>query len=117
MEKVLEQIREIVSNELLKRGFNVNVFVNQDESGRINIETTEFQTTPVIFKSLTINNKMFSNISIQEEDFPKVPHYDFSTELNVVCNRFDGGSVSPSLITMVFRWFKNENKVHLITLL
>lgn len=56
MKDIYEQIAALIRIELLKRGFIVDVTCYPEDEGRIKIETSSFQTTPVIFKRLWIDN-------------------------------------------------------------
>lgn len=49
-------IKEFISNELCKRGFHAKIETFDIVKDRIQFETENFQTTPVIFKEINIGN-------------------------------------------------------------
>lgn len=60
-EKVINIIKDLLQTELLKRGILAPIKRIEEEDGRsgsryISFNTEEFQTTPVIFKSLIVEN-------------------------------------------------------------
>lgn len=60
-EKAINTIKDLLQVELLKRGILAPIKRIEEEEGRsgkryISFNTEEFQTTPVIFKSLVVEN-------------------------------------------------------------
>ena len=89
----LENIKGILEEQLLKRGITAPIIrIEESESNKVNFETSTFQTTPVIFKTLKVTN--FGSWIIEEEGFTTVSisvHYSythFSGGYNL-CSLFD----------------------------
>ena len=56
-EKNIEKIKEIIQDELIKRGCNAKIIcLEETENGKIKLETEEFQTVPAIFRKIGICN-------------------------------------------------------------
>lgn len=117
MEKVLEQIKSIVKTELLKRGFNVEVCIEQDKNGRINIETSDFQTQPVLFKNIWIRNGFMSNLEEKHNELTDTKFYEYKTKITAYYECFGGGFNANDLFAMTFRWFNENEVVHLINII
>lgn len=94
-EKAVSTIKDLLQTELLKRGILAPICRIEEVEGRvgssyISFETEEFQTTPVIFKSLKVEN--FNSWIVKAEGSIAVTitvHYSYQ--------HFGGGSNGCSL--------------------
>ena len=102
MKDIYEQIAELIRIELLKRGFIVNVTCTSNSDKSLKIETTTFQTTPVLFKKLWINNSLGSWIKAVENKEKNITYIDFDTTLSVNYETFGGGFNSTVLFRISF---------------
>ena len=94
-EKAINTIKDLLQVELLKRGILAPIKRIEEEEGRsgnryISFNTEEFQTTPVIFKSLVVEN-FNSWIKKVEGGYVVTISVHYSYE------HFDGGSNGCSL--------------------
>ena len=94
-EKAINTIKDLLQIELLKRGILAPINRIEEEEGRsgnrfISFNTEKFQTTPVIFKSVVVEN--FNS-------WIKKVEGGYLVVINVHCSyeHFDGGSNGCSL--------------------
>jgi hypothetical protein len=86
----LEQIQNFIQDELLKRGFQAPIIeIKEIEDKRIEFHTANFQTTPVLFKSLQISN---FNSSFSTEKVNNMTLDTFWIRVSVRYEHFNGGS-------------------------
>jgi hypothetical protein len=91
-DKNLKQIKTKIEDELLKRGFHVEIKHISEELGhaqRIIFETETFQTTPVLFKEINITD-MSSGFWKRKND--DIEENWFSIGVNINYLHFGGGS-------------------------
>ena len=94
----LEALKELIQLELLRRGFTAQI-VKIDEvevRGRrfVAFETEKFQTVPVLFKDIIVNQ---FNSSLKKEVFTRENGTQYEMikvyiSIHVSYNHFDGGS-------------------------
>ena len=94
-EIALQKIKEIVEIELLKRGFTAPITLGVDTKKipHIIIDSEPFQTTPVIFKQITIQN-FGGSLQKQDDDIVSV-----WIPINVGYKHFDHGTNGCKLFT------------------
>ena len=118
---VLSELQETVRIELLKRGHLAKIERFEEIEGRnnetrISFNTESFQTTPVIFKSLQIN-EFSSSISeeTQSHDVSGTPT-DFTVikvnlSVNISFENFNGGTNGTEIFTLHAECGKDGNDV------
>jgi hypothetical protein len=107
-QEVLGNIKGILEEQLLKRGITAPIIrieeVERRDSNSLTFETSTFQTTPVVFKTLKVTN-FGSWIIAEEEGFTTVAisaHYSYT--------HFNGGSNLCSLFD--FRCKVKEGRLY-----
>lgn len=103
MEKTYKQIAELIRIELLKRGFMVDVTCYPEGEDRVKIETSSFQTTPVIFKRLWIDNSFGCIVERQYDEKHKVKYTDYSTTISVNYETFSDGMNATTIFRVRLR--------------
>lgn len=92
-EKQWNEIKDFIQDELLKRGIHAKIIKCGLKEIRGNqypdLETEEFQTTPVIFKSLKVGS---FNSSMTEEKEEDTPYTYIWMRINYLYTHFGGGS-------------------------
>jgi hypothetical protein len=92
-----KQIQDFIQMELLKRGFQAKITKFEEVKGkngsRLEFETESFQTTPVIFKTITVNN-FSSSISEEQkhENNPELLFRKIWISVHISYEHFDGGT-------------------------
>lgn len=91
-QKQRDEIQEFIQVELLKRGFHAKITSFKEAEGRngknyLEFQTETFQTTPVIFKSVRINNFSSSISDVIDKMFRRV-----WVQVHVSYEHFDRGS-------------------------
>lgn len=109
-EEMRQDIIDAVKNGLLKLGINAQVTLSaktlRDGREYISVETSEFNTTPVIYKSIHI----YGGGSITDVDGnPQV--YDMYVSLKYGFNYFSGGTNGVDIGTIRFRIFERTMRV------
>lgn len=96
------QIKDFIQTELLKRGFLAKIVRFEEVSGRyeprLEFETESFQTTPVIFKSIKVEN--FSSSITKEEGVDGSILYRIWISVHVSYETFEGGSNGTKLFAV-----------------
>jgi hypothetical protein len=111
-EITLGLIKEVIGTELLKRGFHTPITVKYNERhNHVSITSESFQTTPVLFKSITIDN--FGG-SIKESFKNEIPVLEIWIPVHVSYTHFDLGSNGCSLFS--FSCIVHNDKLHEITI-
>jgi len=105
----LEAIKEAIQIELLKRGFTAPIIsieekVSRTNRHRISFHTENFQTVPVLFKTIQVN-EFSSEIFSSEKDV-----VEFYIGVHVSYTHFDLGSNSSSLFQI--KGYLNERGVY-----
>ena len=112
--EVLEQIREIIRIELLKRGFIVDVTCTQTKDNSFKVKTTSFQTTPVLFKQVWIESW---NVFVEEKENDKgVKYIDYNISIYVCYEHFDGGRNGCNLFSITLRNFENWSRIRILSI-
>ena len=112
--EVLEQIREIIRIELLKRGFIVDVTCTQTKDNSFKVKTTSFQTTPVLFKDVWIESW---NVFIEDKENEKgIKYTDYNISIHVCYEHFDGGMNGCTLFSIKLRSFEKWDKVIVLSI-
>lgn len=101
MIEVLEQVEEVISQELAKRGFNVWVDCEEKVDGSISLKTSSFQTVPVLFKSVWIDNNFGSFVRDVELNCNTCKEYAMVISANY--ETFEGGFNSVKLFDITLR--------------
>ena len=98
---VITQVRDFIKHQLLVRGINVDVVVRIDETRRgeqkFSVETTEFQTWPVLGKSWQVVDFGSWITPIEGSEAVKV-----TINLQARYTAIDGGTNGISLFTLSF---------------
>lgn len=106
-EEMRNEIVEAAKNSLMKLGIMADVaIILDDKHNRVEIDTASFNTTPVIYKSITVSGG--ARLS-EVEDHDGV--YDLNIHLDYWFKSFGGGSNGMSLGTLKFRVFENSGRV------
>lgn len=114
----LNAIKEFIQVELLKRSITAPIIKIEEESSKshshyIKFNTTEFQTTPVIFKKLQVNDFGSSVVrSLRSELNPEAEGEYISVWISVHYSyeSFSGGTNGTELFNIWFNVF-GENKI------
>jgi hypothetical protein len=100
-----DAIQKFIQTELLKRGFQAPIVEFNEEQGRsgnrFTFTTSEFQTTPVIFESIVVDNFSSFISSIEEHPDSKVEFRNFWIQVHASYKHFGGGSNGCSLFDVV----------------
>jgi hypothetical protein len=100
-----DKIQKFIQTELLKRGFKASIIEFKEEQGRsgnrFTFTTSGFQTTPVIFESIVVDNFSSSIGSLEEHPESKVEFRNFWIQVHVSYKHFGGGSNGCSLFDVV----------------
>lgn len=107
---MLKEIIDAIKSKLLKLGINADVFVTSSV-GRygteyIEVSTEKFNTTPVIYKYVTIGGK---GSFWQSKDDDGV--YNLDIPLDYWFKYFDGGTNGASIGIIQFRIFEKSQRV------
>ena len=110
-EEMCNDIKSAVKDCLLKLGVDVDVNISAETYSHrseeyIVVETSEFNTTPVIYKSIYVRG---SGTLQEVEGHEGV--YDLYIPLGYYFKYFDGGSNGVSIGTMYFRVFAEGQRV------
>lgn len=106
LNKELDLVKEVITNQLIKRGFPIEMVNFGIVKNRIEFETVSFQTTPVIFKNIYVGNfgggissgkllRINNNSEIEEMDALRL-----WIPVHAGYNHFDGGSNSSKLFNV-----------------
>ena len=114
MKEILEQIAELIRIELLKRGFVVDVTCTPTKDDRFKVKTSTFQTTPVLFKEVWIEN--WSVFVVDRENDKGAKYTDYTVSMSVFYEVFNGGHNSTRLFTLNFRKFQDWEEVRIISI-
>lgn len=119
-EKILDQIYEILLRELRQRGisakFTCRVEGNATDRPVLTAESEEFQTYPVLFKSITA----YGTSSIQIEKNAEGSYHDrYRTLLRIRARTktFSGGLNEVELFAIEFCWLKGSDTTRAIIIL
>lgn len=101
-------LKEKIEIELLKRGFHAQITLEYSERHKnISLISENFQTTPVIFKSITIDN--FGG-SVKEEIINEIPVLNIWIPVHISYKHFDMGSNGCSLFS--FSCLVHNDRLH-----
>ena len=111
MIEVRKQVEEIINLELLKRGFpNICLeelsYDYETKKQKLVVSSEPFQTTPVIFKEIRIQN--FGG-RITELEINGKQLLEIVIPINVRYDHFDSGSNSCELFTITLRVLPNDD--------
>jgi hypothetical protein len=119
-EKQIQSLKNVVQDELTKRGFHVKIDLKEEEkkSGEYGVTLTseDFQTTPVLFKKLNIQD--FGS-SVRE--IPHKEEYGGDKEdliikvwisVNIRLKTFDGGWNFTSLFNFQGVCFGEDDRIY-----
>ena len=110
------QIKETIQLELLKRGFVAPIISFEELEGRsgnrLEFHTESFQTTPVIFQSIQVNN-FSSSVTINKDEDGKETRR-FWISVNVSYTHFGGGSNGCKLFDIVGKLSAEGDTVYAI---
>lgn len=121
----LSSISDFIETEILKRGFNVKIKEivastnpNSKNTGKIVFYTENFQTTPVLFKAIQINNfgTSVKKYMLERDDKSKIDCVDIWVNVYVSYEHFDGGTNGCALFNFQGRFFEEEDRMHLLKL-
>ena len=105
-EEMRQDIIDATKTSLLKLGIDVDVTLEAEtcrsDRDYINIETSKFNTTPVIYKSIIING---GGYIVEVEGNPDL--FDLFIPLSYRFEYFSGGSNGVDIGTLHLRIFKN----------
>ena len=108
----IEDIKELIQLELLKRGITApittleEVIPSNGNEHKLRLSTAEFQTTPVLFKTLKMAEFSSSVTKIdplKEEADTKRSYVFASISIHYSYSHFDGGSNSCRAFGLVFK--------------
>lgn len=109
MKTILEQVEEIVGLELMKRGFFVNCTCKYQDDGRISLKSSEFQTTPVLFKRVWVANNFGSYVQDIELNGNTCTEYSMTISVNY--ETFERGFNAIKLFNITLRLINGEIRV------
>lgn len=110
-EEMRNDIKSAVKDCLLKLGVDVDVNISAETYSHrseefIVVETSEFNTTPVIYKSICVKGSGTLHEVEEQEGV-----YDLYIPLDYHFKYFDGGSNGVSIGIMYFRVFAESHRV------
>lgn len=108
----LDQVKDFISVELLKRGYTANIISFKEKDGGIIFHTESFQTTPVLFKNLYISN--FStgiNKDPRLSEEYEVEVFSLWIQVSVRYENFTGGTNGTNLFDVRGSFVKNARRV------
>jgi hypothetical protein len=95
-ENQLEKIKSFMQTELLKRGFHAPITKFEQNGQYFEIESSNFQTTPVLFESIKVyapHGKIYEAVAVTHSDSVTVTmEVPFSISLSARYTHFGGGS-------------------------
>lgn len=109
----IKVVEEIISDELLKRGFFVNVMVEEDVKNKmLKITSSTFQTVPVLFKKLYIEGWG----KIRSEEFEgrresTVIRHSVYLSFDARVETFSSGCNGIELFGLWLTWFNDDKKI------
>lgn len=113
----LSQIKETISVEMLKRGYTAKMIEFKEVSSnsnrsRIEFQTEEFQTVPVMFKKINLSN-FSSSISLNPELTLQHEREIFNVwlQVNIRYESFGGGSNGVGLFDYNCTFEKGDKRV------
>ena len=92
-----EQIKAELNTELRRRGYDSPIIYFEEANNRFEFHSAEFQTDPVVFKTLQIRN-FSSNIFYERNDDNQKLFFWF--QVDVCWEAFNGGTNSTTLFEM-----------------
>lgn len=112
-EKQRNEIQEFIQTELLKRGFlapikNFMEVECRNNESRFTFHTDNFQTSPVIFKEIRVEEGS-SSISEKENEEKGFIFHKFYISINVRYQLFGGGSNGSDLFTVAGTLFDKKD--------
>jgi len=121
-EEIQNEIAETINNALIRRGFPT-ITIKHNENDRypgLDIISEEFNTTPVIMKSIQVDN--FGG-SIKEEtievirkgEIVEVDIISVWIPVHVSYTHFDGGTNGTSLFSYTCRLWNDEDRMRVST--
>lgn len=114
MKTIYEQIAELIRIELLKRGFIVDVICTPTKDNSFKVKTTSFQTTPVLFKNVWIEDW---SVSCEEKTNDKGDKYfEYYVSLYAFYERFDEGKNGCPVLYITFRKFEDWDRVRIVSI-
>ena len=106
-EEMRSEIVEAAKNSLMKLGIMADVaMILNEKKNRVKLETASFNTTPVIYKSITI-----SGVAELVEFEDREGVYDLNFHLDYWFKYFGGGYNGVSLGELKFRVFEKSMRV------
>ena len=110
----MNKLKDFIQDELLKRGFTAKISyfgeVSDKNGSKFEFITEEFQTTPVIFKSIFISN--FSSSITEEEierpDGSKITVHKVWISVHVSYKHFGGGSNGCNLFDVAATMYEDD---------
>ena len=112
----LDNLKEVIQTELLKRGFHTPItkfeVVERRGSKKLGLLTAPFQTTPVIFKELKIENfsSYITEKSLVREDGKEVFFLEAGLSVYVNWEHFDSGTNGCRLFSISCRFFEGREE-------
>lgn len=107
-----KEIQKFIQTELMKRGFHAQITTLDETEFRdgsigFNLETEEFQTTPVLFKSIKLMsfNSFISDVKEADNGFE---YRTFSISINARYNHFGGGSNGCNVLSVRGEFSEDE---------
>lgn len=108
----LNAITEIVSDELLKRGFQVKLTTNVLPDGRMKIMSNNFQTTPVLYKKIYIEAKGKIKSEDKKDSLGRgIVRHEVCLALHARVELFSGGSNGIDLFYLNLVWLNNDDRI------
>jgi hypothetical protein len=110
-------IQELIQDELLKRGFTAPIKTFEEtecrrSGNRLEFETENFQTTPVIFKEIVVNdfNTSLSQETKKNSSDQEYLETNFWMTIHVSYRHFDGGTNGCNLFQISGKFFNDNDR-------
>ena len=121
-EEIQNEIAETINNALIRRGFPT-IRIKHNENDRypaLDIISEEFNTTPVIMKSIQVDNfggsiKEQTIEVIRDGQIVEVDIISVWIPVHVSYTHFDGGTNGTSLFTYTCRLWTDEDRMRIST--
>lgn len=116
-EAILNEVKEVIEEQLLRRGFTAKIKTIAETNPRhndtkISFDTYEFNTTPVLFKSITCSE--FSSSIDEERIIEKSGKKVYKIWISIYASwtHFGGGTNGTQIFSMSAEFVEGGDRLH-----
>lgn len=111
--ELIDNLKELLRDELLKRGINVNLTVTS-KGDKITISSSDFQTTPVLYKRLYITTTGVVTKEEVDKGGSSFIRYSLPLRVHAKVETFGGGTNGIELFFIKPVWLEGRNEIYLL---